>query len=182
MRRVIKLVAIGFVMLLITPIVAFGLYDVSAYQTRTNDIERLLAESTQDERKPSESLMHLFSVSLHGHTAAYTARVLIRELKVPTNNSFGWQATSALWWGLVALHMDEEEQVAILVSRSYMGNHCYGFSAESLSRFDKPLAMLNQEEEASLVALTHAPSIYQKSPERLNKRKEWLLKELRNGS
>ena len=78
--------------------------------------------------------------------------------------------------------MDEDEQVTILASRSYMGNHRYGLSTESLARFGKPLAKLNQEEKATLVALTHAPSIYLKSPKRLEKRKKWLLQEFKNGS
>jgi hypothetical protein len=114
MRRVIKLAVIAVTILLFTPVVAFGLYDISAYQTRTSDIKQLLALSTPDERKPSKSLIHLLHVSLHGHTAAYTARVLIRDLKIHTTGSLGWQATNVLWWGLIALHINENDQVVIL--------------------------------------------------------------------
>jgi membrane carboxypeptidase/penicillin-binding protein len=107
---------------------------------------------------------------------------LIQDLKAPstTHGMLGWHTTNALWWGLVAIHMSEEEQVTLIASRSYMGNHRYGLSVESRARFGRPLNELSLEEMATLVAIISAPSLYLLSPERLNTRKEWLIQEFLN--
>lgn len=182
MRRSVKWSLFALVALIASPFVSLGIYDVTEYQPRRDRIEQLLASATPDERKPSQSLKRLFRISLRDRTAAFAARVLVRELPVRTDGKVGWHATNLLWWGLVALHLNEDEQVALIASQAYMGNDRVGFSSEALARFGRPLAGLNEEQEATLVARSHAPSVYVKSPDRLHERKAWLLREMRKGS
>lgn len=178
MRRRLLIVSIST--LLALPFAAFAVYDLVVFQSQRENIDKLLASASPDERQPTESLRRLFRISLNDHTAAFAARVLIRELPVRINGTLGWHTTNVLWWGLVALHLSEDEQVALITSRSYMGRHAYGFSAESVARFGRPLGSLTVEEEAALVALCHAPSLYSKEPNLLVMRTEWLLRELHN--
>lgn len=148
--------------ILALPFIGFGVYDVAAFQSRRALIEKMMEAATPDEKSPSPMLKKLIRIAMKNRRSDFAARILINELEVPRiiHGSLGWHATNALWSGLVALHMSEDEQVTIIISRSYMGNGRYGYSAESVSRFGRPLSQLSQEELIALVAITHAPSLY----------------------
>lgn len=184
MRMAVRAVIFLLVALLVLPFIGFGVYDFVAFQSRRESFEKLLSAAAPGESAPSPTLIRLIHISTHNRTAAITARILIQDLKVPltTHGMLGWHTTNALWRGLVALHMSDEEQVTLIASRSYMGNNRYGLSVEAKARFGRPLTELNLEEMATLVAISSAPSLYISSPERLNTRKEWLILEFRNGS
>lgn len=182
MRRAVRMATFILVFLLVLPFIGFGVYDLVAFQSRREAIDQILSTAAPGESTPSPTLMRLIQISAHNRTAAFTARILIQDMKVPstTHGMLGWHTTNALWWGLVAIHMSEEEQVTLIASRSYMGNHRYGLSVESRARFGRPLNELSLEEMATLVAISSAPSLYLSSPERLNTRKEWLIQEFLN--
>ncbi len=182
MRRAVRVTIFILVSLLVAPFIGFGVYDLVAFQSRRETIDLMLSTAAPDERVPTSILKRLINISSHNRTAVFTARILIGDLKVPltTHGMLGWHTTNALWWGLVTLHMSEEEQVTIIASRSYMGNNRYGFSNEARARFERPLNELSLEEMATLVAISSAPSLYLSSPERLSTRKEWLIQEFQN--
>jgi len=184
MRRAVRVAILMLVVLLALPFIGFGIYDLAAFQSRRTLIEQIVSAASPDERNPSPALKRLVQISMHNRTEVFTARILIQDLKIPliTHGMLGWHATNALWSKLVAFHMSEEEQVTLIISRSYMGNSRYGYFAESTSRFGHPLSELSLEELATLVAISHAPSLYLSSTERLNARKEWLIHEYKNGS
>lgn len=184
MRRIVRVVIFMLATLLALPLIGYGVYDLVVFQSRRDAIELLLSAAAPDERAPSPTLKRLIQISTHNRTAVLSARILIQDLKVQSvaHGMLGWHTTNVLWRGLVTLHMSQEEQVTLIVSRSYMGNNRYGFSDEAKARFGRPLTELSLEELATLVVFSSAPSLYLSSPERLNTRKEWLIQELRNGS
>ena len=184
MHRAVRIVVVTIVTLLALPLIAFGAYDLVAFQSRHKEIEQILTSATPDERNPTQTLKRLIRIAGHSRTSAISARMLVNYLQIPVigHGNLGRHATNALWWGLASLHLSEDEQVTLITSRSYMGNNRYGFSAEAQARFGRQLTELNQEEVAILVAISSAPSLYLSSPELLRTRTEWLINNLQNGS
>lgn len=183
MRFAITIAILLLASALILATIAFISYDVLTFQSRRSDISALIARSTTDEQIISPKISHLVHVSLNGHAAAFVARILIDELHVPwlRKGQLGWHITAALWQGCVALHLTEQEQMTLIASRSYMGNGRYGFSAEAMARFQHPLSEASLSELSTLVALTHSPTAYASSPERLAQRRDWLLSQVQSG-
>jgi membrane carboxypeptidase/penicillin-binding protein PbpC len=167
---------------LVLPVSLFIGYDLSAFQSRKAEISTLLSQATHDERQLSPQMSGLVRVSTGGNTTTLSARILIEELRVPQvgESMFGWHATSLLWWAYCAIHLSEQERLTLIASRSWMGNGRYGYSAEALARFQRPLSSLSLAEAATLVALAHSPSLFASSPERLARRRDWLLRQMQN--
>jgi len=182
MQRVARIATALLALVLLLLLSLFIGYDLSAFQSRKVEISTLLAQATRDERQLSPRTSNLVRVSTGGKTAALSARILIDELRVPRigESMLGWHATSLLWWAYCAVHLSEQERLTLIASRSSMGNGRYGYSAEALVRFQRPLSSLSLPEAATLVALTHSPSLFASSPERLARRRDWLLHQMQN--
>lgn len=172
------------VVVLVVSLLSFITYDVVVFQSRRAEISDLSTAASPDERAPSPQLTRLVQASVRGHVSSHVARILIRELSIPQvcKGMLGWHLTSTLWWALVAMHLPENEQVAIFVSRSAMGESRRGMEAEALARFHRTLSSLRLEELATVVAISQAPSIYPSSPEQLGKRRDWLLGQVQDSS
>ena len=176
-RRVAIAFAIVAGLAVLVPITLFVTYDLSCFQSRRDEI-RSLGMQTPLPATSTATLSALMRADYEETGYSHiTARILIDKLPIEWNGNgrMGWQTTFAIWTLLVHLHLDEREQFAIIAGNSYMGLERYGFAAEATARFGKPLALLNEEELATLVVLLHAPSMYQENPELLLKRRDRLV-------
>lgn len=182
MRQAAKIIAILAMVVLVVPVLLYATYDVIAFQSRRPEISNLLAGASQDERAPSPLLTRLVRTSVRGHVSSHVARMLIRDLSISQvcKGTLGWHLTTALWSALVAMHLAENEQIAIFVSRSAVGEGRRGMGTEALARFQRPLSALTLEELATVVAISQAPSVYASSPERLGEYRDRLLGQVRN--
>lgn len=182
MQRVARIATALLALVLLLLLSLFIGYDLSAFQSRKAEISTLLSQATRDERRLSPQVASLVRVSTGGSTATRSARILIEELRVPQvgESMLGWHATSLLWWAYCAIHLSEQERLTLIASRSWMGNGRYGYSAEALVRFGRPLSSLSLPEAATLVALAHSPSLFASSSERLARRRDWLLRQMQN--
>jgi membrane carboxypeptidase/penicillin-binding protein PbpC len=77
-----------------------------------------------------------------------------------------------LWRALVALHLSEQTQIALIAARAPMGEHVRGFAAAAEARFGRPLGRLDVRDLATLVAVSQAPSASEAS---LARRRDGLL-------
>lgn len=116
MRYGVKILVVLAVTLLLLPTLLFLSYDLFAFQSRRGEITAILSKATLDERTMTSEAVQLVHVAHGGRIAGFASRILIRELNIPKvgKGMLGWHATAALWWGLAALHLSEQEQVAII--------------------------------------------------------------------
>lgn len=79
-------------------------------------------------------------------------------------------------------NISKERILELYLNNIYLGNNSYGVAAASQSYFGKILEELSPEEVAFLAALPKAPSFYSKDLEKLERRRNWVLKRmLHNG-
>ncbi len=168
-----------FLLLIALPIFAYALYDLLVFQPRMGEIEQRIAQATEDERAPPESLKALMIFSSRGVLSGYVTRRLIMQLPVAYAGTLDWHVTNLLWEGLVALHLNEEEKVTLWLTDADMGALGRGFSQAAEAYFDKPLGALSLEEQATLIVLVRGPSHYLQHPERLASRRGQLLNRYR---
>ena len=160
MRRLTDVLIRVLATTLLAAALAFAAYDGYVFQPRRDDIDALLTHAAPDERFPPESLAKLVRLAADGATSAHAARLLMLELPVPrlAEGTAGWHLTGMLWRALVALHLSEQTQIALIVARAPMGEHLRGFAAAAEARFQRPLGQLGVGELATLVAVSQAPS------------------------
>lgn len=182
MQFTARITAALLALALLLPLSLFICYDLSAFQSRKGEIAALISQATPDETHLSPQVAHLIRVSTSGTTATLSARILIDELHVPRAGAsmLGWHATNLLWWVYCTIHLSEQERLTLIASRSDMGRWRYGFSAEAVARFQRPLSSLSLAETATLVALADNPSVFGSSPERLVHRRDWLLSQVQH--
>jgi membrane carboxypeptidase/penicillin-binding protein PbpC len=117
------------------------------------------------------------------HLSMSAARLLLFELEVrkPKQGMRGWHRTYFLWWMLVKLHLSEDEQLAIICSKTFLGRRSYGFEAGAQAYFQRPLARLTDAELATLVVIARSPSRWQRprSHDDLLKARDGLLARVR---
>ncbi len=183
MHYTAKIAAALVALVLVMTLFLFIGYNLPAFQGRKGEIATLISHATPDETHLSPQVANLIRISAGKNISALSARILINELHVPSANegNLGWHATTLLWWAYSTVHLSEHEQLTLIASRSDMGNGRYGYSAEALARFQRPLSSLSLPEAATLVALTYSPSVYDSSPVRLIRRRDWLLRQMQNG-
>lgn len=84
------------------------------------------------------------------------------------------------WGRLVGFHLTAKEQYNLVASQAFLGSGHYGFASAAQGMFAKSVEQLSPEEAATLVILLQAPSSYESNPERMARRRESLLKKVKN--
>jgi len=135
----------------------FVVYDLVAFLPRRTDIERLIACAHPLERSPPPALRALILAD-DDHLGFRSARLLLGALQPGQRGSLEWQLDWSVWSLLVRIHLDEDERVAIVASRAFLGKHAYGFQAGALSEYSRGLDALSERELARLVILQRWPT------------------------
>lgn len=182
--RILAGFAVAAPALILPPLLMFAGYDVLVFEPRQAQIRMLASPMMHDRRELTPLVSALVQRSYRGDVAAGAAELLIDRLQVHhvMKGEAGWQATHALWSALVSVHLSEDERVALVASGAYMGDGHYGFEAEAIARFGMPMSKLSADQAATIVALLHAPGLYQEAPAQLARRRDWLLKGLIRGA
>jgi hypothetical protein len=187
MRKTFRILVILTLTAVSLPLIAFLGYDLFEYQPRREDIQRLLAAATPEEKSPPPAMSRMLNAAYKKKDFAYlpyqAARILIKELGIYREGGSisHWHATGTLWTALGALHLSKQEQATLVYSRSYLGKGVYGYSALSQSLFQRPMSALSPSEAATLVVVSFHSGLLE-SPDRLAMHRDLLLDEAQNGS
>lgn len=145
-------------------VVTVVVYDIREFQPRRPEIDAMLAAAKPLERSPPPLLVALQRAGSRGNIDWLATRLILKKIDrdVPRMSSLAWQFR---WWCLakaVDLHLSENEQMRIVLSRESMGGDIYGYADGALDVFGRPLDELDDMELAQLVAITHWPSKFRK--------------------
>lgn len=180
MRQAAKLGLVVITALVGAPLLSFATYDLVVFQGRREEIRAIGQRATAEEAALPPQVVALLKASWHrSGPEPIVTRQLMRELfPAPrtAGSKLGWHLTSMMWEACIHLHLSEQEQLAIIASRSYLGHDHYGFSAEAQARYGRPLSALSQHEAATLVALSRHPAAGD-VPERLARMRESLVRQ-----
>jgi len=157
--RALRVLAWGVAGIVLALLLVFLYYDVTEFQSRRDDIAKLIADAHRSERLPPGALRKFMLIDGGRGLSIDTARILVFELDEPaTRRGMGaWHATSFRWWLYVRLHLSTEEQLAITCSKTFLGRRAYGFEAGAQRYFQRPLTRLTEKELALLVILGFRP-------------------------
>lgn len=177
MKRMTKFALSIVAAIVLLPVLAFLAYDVLVFQPYQSTIQSLLERAQPEDRNPPALIRRYISASHQqgAWTTTHVARQLIIQLKHPYREGLGWQVSVILWDRLVALHLSEDTLLGLYCTLSTNGiNH--GLSSLSQHLFAKPLSALSESEAATVVAVLAMPSLYLREPQRLERRRDALMK------
>ena len=163
--------------LLVALLAIVATFDALVVLPAVSKVKAAVANSQPSESSPPSSIVEMLD-------RAYGSRLkhLVVRQVVHASQSEGQrigisrrQLTELGLSLLLPLHVSRQEMQAAFLSQAYMGPEVTGFAAASERYIGSPLQELSREQAARLVAITHAPSIYLASPERLEQRAKLLL-------
>jgi transglycosylase-like protein len=161
----LKWIANGMLGFVAAIVVAFLCYDGVAFQSRRADIDALIAAAHPLDRHPPAPLRDLLMTSQGNDLSIVSSRQIVLALQTAPPKGLAWHSKSALWWILVRMHLSQDEQLAIVCSRTYLGNQNRGFQAGAVRNFGRNLDALSEWELATLVVYSGWPNRYS-DPER----------------
>lgn len=172
-NRVLKaaLLAIGCVIGL--PLFAFLLWDTIAFRPHLPEIHRILEQADREDRQLTPMVRRMVDVNVNGSVSPHVGSMLCWRLDPKPGNRHG---TRALWAISVKLHFDRDEREALFATLAWNGKD-YGLDRYARRTYGRSLSELTSREAATVVAWTHAPSVYLHNPERLVLRTEYLLRQ-----
>lgn len=182
MKSAIKSIIILLFVIGLLSVLVLVAYDISCFQPRIAEIKSLITSAADEEKNLSVTTMKLLKIEFNGKESVYVSKLVMYQLKLAPElrSNFYRHLISMIWSNLIRFHLSEQEQNIIIAAYSPMGNNIVGFFAAAEARFNKNLASLSPQESATIVALTRAPGAYTASADRLNQRRDFLLKELSN--
>lgn len=169
MRRLLKITAISLLLSLAALASYLAYYDLTLFQPTLASTQQHMQSAPLPGMPPllEKHLQSAYGQSLQFHAG----NILLRQSAFGGGD--GWRGF--LWGKLAELHLSTQEQIALVVSLSYMGSNRYGFPAASQAMYGKPIEQLSPTESAALVVLATAPAYYETHPEMLLKRRDQLL-------
>jgi hypothetical protein len=178
--RFLRISLVIFAIFLATPIVAFFAYDLFCFQPYSAQIKTIIANAPPEDRKPPLLVTELIRVSEPQGIDQHLSRILFYRFKAsPSHSNPGNRITQQLMWEqMIRLHLTEQERMSLYCSLVYSGKNEPGLSAASARLFNKRLSELSAPEAATVVALLQGPGYYERSQERLFKRRDLLLQRL----
>jgi hypothetical protein len=154
------------------PVAAFLLWDAFVFRPHLAEIERILIQADQEDRKLTPTIHRLMGVNVRS-VSGHVGSMLCWRLDPKPGNRHG---TRALWALSVNLHFDVDERDALLAALSWNGTD-YGLDRYARRTYGRSLSALTEREAAMVVAWTHSPSVYLRNPQRLRLRANYLLQQ-----
>jgi len=168
MPRIVTPLSMSLLAFLTAPVVAFGTYDLLAFQPHRAEMHALLEGADPAERNPPESLRKvLHTAHSPAQVGSHVSRLLLAKLGPKEGGTLLLHIRGMLWYALVNLHFSEAEREALFLALSPMGEGHFGYAAASPSINGVALHSVSVEQAARLVTISKSPSGYLANPERL---------------
>jgi len=166
--------------LLISPVVAFGIWYELSFQPYTNQIEEL-ANYGNSEAQPVMPELHKYAVAAETEYGirAYASQQTYWHFVFSNNrtSTLSWHINSVLWYAASYLKFDDKEIFGVWVACSVL--RCgRGLPEVSKEYYGKEIARMDQHELLGLVAMVKSPSAYKPGSERSEKRIEYILRNI----
>ena len=182
MKSILKIIAVLTIVIGLLPVSFFFAYDFLYFQPRMTEIKSFITFASGEEKNLSVTATKLLEIEFRNKEYIYASKLILHKLNPASTrqNNLYQHFESAIWSGLIKFHLSIKEQQIIIATQSPMGNNIIGFSAAAEYLFNKKLTSLSAQELATIIALTRAPGAYSLSEDHLNRRRDFLLKELSN--
>ena len=180
MKKILKWIFGGFVLILLVPIVCFLVYAGAAFLPEKGNIDQIIASASFEDSHVSEDIRSLIkaSVNTDQKPSWSVARLLVPKYRTNERGFVqSWQLQWAAWTALVDLVYGDDEVYTLFCASVYNGEG-YGLNELSIRMFGKPLSTLSLDESAQVVAYTRAPNMYKNDIERLQAVKTLLLRKV----
>jgi len=175
-RRLLRWLACALAGLLGCCALGILAFDLMVVRPHAASVERALAAAAPSERQPPAALRHMLHRAYGDRVKSIVARNLVfastgEDERMSRLHRMFTEAGVAL---LLPLHLSEAQLEGALLSSAYMGSGIRGFAAASRHYLGVPLERVDSAQAARLLAIEWAPSFLE-SPERLERRVQWLL-------
>jgi hypothetical protein len=181
MKHLVKLIATLLAALMLLPVFAFIAYDALVFWPHRDDIQAILENADPLDRAPPPKIRsYIFAQFQEGASPAGVVAWQLHHRYLPRRGTLNSIMRSILWEKLVSLHFSQDE-IAGLYSTLISNRHGHGLNVLSKHLFAKPLNELSDQEAATVVAYTWAPSVFERNPEGLMVRRDKLLSRVQEG-
>jgi Transglycosylase len=181
MRRAAKLLAVVLGIVIATAAISVTIFEATVVQPALGNVHDLLLSATPSEWKLPEPVERI----LHREPGARIKYLVARNLLAAEPNDGERMSTTQrqfaeLGLGLsLEVHLTSRELHAVYASQAYMGPGVRGFDQAARQYLGIQLHDVTLSQAAFLVAVAHGPSAYLESPERLERRVQYLLAKVR---
>ncbi|NIJ73858.1 MULTISPECIES: transglycosylase domain-containing protein [unclassified Xanthomonas] len=177
MLKIIKYLGTATALLILATLMAFAAYDALAVRPHLALIRDVLAHADPEESSPPQTIRGLIDANTRS-PSRHAARMVVSRVYPDLTQGQG-HVRNALWSILLPMHFDRSQMYGLYCVLSYNGID-YGLSSFANRQFGKPLSQLSPMQAATTVAITHAPTIYLRDPDRLADRARTLLARTRH--
>lgn len=172
MGKIAGNLAKAMALLIGVPVVALFAYDTVAVRPHLAQIQNVLAQADPEDSSPPQIIRELIDANSVS-PGPYATR-LVTSLVYSDLTQSQWHIRETLWRILLPMHVTESELYGLYATLAYNGTD-NGLSNFALRQYGQPLSHLSPAQAATTVAITHAPSLYIRDPERLAQRANALL-------
>lgn len=182
MRRFLRFVSIALALWLFSLAAAALAFDRFTVAPALGKAAAMYARATPSEKNLSPIVRRLAMASIGSDLRLWC--LVSRDLlssppsQIEEMRTIEMQLTELSVGLLLPVHLTNNEMLALFVSRAGMGEGTRGFSQASAKYLGMPLENVTPEQAARLVAISHAPTAYIDSPERLQQATQRLLRKV----
>ncbi|WP_295969223.1 transglycosylase domain-containing protein [uncultured Xanthomonas sp.] len=177
MLKIIKYLGTATALFILATLMALAAYDTLAIRPYLALIRDVLAHSNPEESSPPQTIRELIDANTRS-PSRHVARMAVSRLYPDLTQGQG-HLRNALWSILLPIHFDSSQMYGLYCVLSYNGID-HGLRSFAYREFGKPLSQLSPMQAATIVAITHAPTIYLRDRDRLADRARILLARARH--
>ncbi len=177
MRRAHRLARAAVALPIVAAISALGYMEVGVVLPANRTIRAALAAASPSEVRPPPPVTEMLRRSLGKNLRFQIARQVVAA-DIRAGEHLGTTRRQLMELALAALlplHLSKEELSTYYLTSAYLGPGIQGFANASVRYTGTSLDQVTLEQAAELFAIAHAPSFYVGDPERLARRKAFLL-------
>lgn len=183
MRRLLRVLTVASLLVIVVPVGAVAAFDALWFYPRLTHVRMLVVKGHPEDRNTPRLVEELVVASEPNGLSWQVARIVIFQggEEYKHTGTLRWNLLGSLSQLLVNVHTSESERMATYCSLVYSGETAPGLTAIARRLHNKSLSSLSLEEAADVAAWSFAPHMFAASPERLEKRRELLIRRYRGG-
>ena len=172
MRKFLANAAKAASLLILLPAIALLAYDVLVVRPRLPEINALLRQADPQDASPPKAIRDLIDANV-GLLNQHAVRLVLFH-SYPSTSQGQSHMRSVLWGILLPIHLGETKMYGLYASLSSNGAGT-GLSDFASRKYGLKLDQLSPIQAATVVAVTHAPTVYSRDSQRLDERARLLL-------